>query len=262
MKTFTFNTRGKTSNEMGILCISANVFNISKNNFETKEVSGGYSPILLFNEMRDRFKLKIKVVIKGSDIFNTVSQIRQWLMYDHADKPISLSNIKDSYYEGFLEDFDSVSDYNDTHVTCTLVFNCKPLRQLKLGDEGQEGQFTSGQSNFIRALQPCAPSKPTIVISPPNGLNTLTITINSGTSKAQIINLNGIRAIPQGKKLIISSELQECYYIDDNKTLIPCNHLMKGDFPETFNGEFQITGSDIDLSVPVPFVVYPRWRVM
>ena len=89
----------------------------------------------------------------------------------------------------------------------------------------------------------------------------MTVISGEGANNTQLIRFEGLRALPQGKKLIVSSELQECYYID-NKTVIPCNHLMHGDFPEVYKGEFEIKGANIDLSVPVPFEVYPRWRVM
>lgn len=264
MKQFTFTTRGNTCTDFGIMCITANVFDTPPESFNEIEVLGAFSPLMLFTESQGRFELNIKVVIKAmSDSFTTMSQIKEWLMTDHEDKPIHLSNITDSYWEGFLAKITDFQDYNDNLITCTLVFNCKPLRQLLIGDEAQRGQFHNTQANYIRAFRKCNPSKPTIVINRPSGLDTLTIKINSGTGewKSQVIALHGLLALPANKKLIISSELQECYYIGDNNVVIPCNHLMKGDFPILFNGEFEITGTNINISSSVPFEIYPRWRV-
>lgn len=277
MKQFTFTTRDKLCTDLGIMCIHANIYDTSPETVKDIEVTGAFSPLLLFEKNRERFKLIIKVVIKAMpnidvrsdpkgepNIYETLSHIREWYMSDHEDKPIHLSNVPDSYWEGFLYNIINIQDYNDNLVTCDLEFNCKPLRQLSLGDEPHDGEFISGQSNIIRALKTCAPSRPTIVISPPPGLNKLTIEISSGGNMVnnRMIKLNGLRALPPKKQLIISGELQECYYIDDNNTIIPCNHLMHGDFPEVFKGILEIRGSEMDVATPIPFKVYPRWRVI
>lgn len=263
MKQFTFTTRGNTCTDYGIMCVHANVLETPPETIDTKDIMGAFSPLMLFTESQPRFELKIKVVIQAmSDIYTTMSQIKEWLMTDHEDKPIYLSNIIDSYWEGFLYNISDIQDYNDTLVTCDLIFNCKPLRQLTLGDEPHGGQFNNSQTNYISALRKCNPSKPTIVITPTSGLDTMTIKVSSGVGEwqSQTFVLQGLLALPTNKQLIISSEMQECYYID-NKIVKPCNHLMKGDFPIVFNGEFSIHATNISNELSVPFKIYPRWRV-
>lgn len=265
MKSFSFSTRGSSSKDYGIECISSNILAMSKLSYDKHTVRGADAPVLLFNDFRDRIVLSIEVVIKSTtNIYDSMDRISQWLMYDTSDLPIRFSNMRDKYYVGFFENFENIKEYNDCIAICTMKFNCKPLKYLDSGDNGEFGYFAPGQVSHIRAMRKCMRSRPRIEFTIPNGLQTLQIHISSGTGdyRKQSMIFEGLQAIPAEKTLIIDGERMECYYIDERKQVIPCNHLMKGDFPEVFDGEYKISGSGSNLSTPIPFKIYSRWRVL
>lgn len=241
MKRFEITTRGHKGADFNIKCISHNGFSGVTKSFSTVEVPGRDFPLIVDSKTRERFELKVDIIIDSSDLKTDARKIKEWLASDIDDLKIELSNM-DGYYLGFLSNNLDIEDVIGQLGVCTLKFSCQPFIRDAKGDEYVK--LTNGKE----LTNPYnTEAKPLIKIT-----STGNVKFRLGDNEVDLRNTDGT--------MYLDSEIMDAYSIsEETGKPVLANYKMYSDFPIIGTGKTAYTLVSGTVS---EFEIMPRWRMI
>lgn len=231
-------TRGLSASSLGIKVISTNSSDSSSLIVDIVEVPGRRGQLVFDTGVYERFNLEVEVVATSTNLLQTSSQLRNWLCSDKKDLPIHITDNRDVYWLGYLDNKLKIHQVMNTFGTCRLVFNCQGMKRLVSGDSPITLTTKGSTINNTGTLE----SEPLIEVV---GNGNITLQIDGS-----IIKLNGVN-----NRIFIDSENMECYTINTNGEIISNNSKMVGEFPK-----LDVGPNIIDWSGNVSKVIItPKW---
>lgn len=241
MKKFEITTRGFKSSNFNMKCLAHNGLSGVGKSYSEVEVSGRDFPLIRDLKTRDRFILKVDVIIDSLDVRADARNIKKWLLNDIKDLSIELSDIPNYYFLGFYDSKLDIEEVINQVGRCTLNFNCQPFLRLKSGDS-----YLTLTDNYILNNTYGVEAKPLIKLT-----STGEVKFTIGNQLVHLKDTNGVT--------YIDSEIMDAYLIDGSGKAVLQNYKMYSDFPILKPGENKYVKT---LGTITKIEIMPRWRVM
>lgn len=241
MKRFELTTRGHKGADFNIKCLNHNGFSGVTKSFSTVEVPGRDFPLIVDSKTRERFELKVEIIIDSQDLKTDARKIREWLASDINDLKIELSNV-DGYFLGFLSNNLDIEDIIGQLGVCTLKFSCQPFIRDTKGDDYIKLENNGELTNPYNTI-----SKPLIKITSKGNVK-----FRIGDCEVDLRNTDGT--------MYLDSEIMDAYTIsaETGKTVL-ANYKMYSDFPTLKGGKSVYT---LVSGTVTEFRIKPRWRMI
>lgn len=226
-----FEYAGKRSRDFGIYISGSGTFNVPERDMETVSVPGRNGELLIDN---GRFKnINITYPVYIHELFYILSgAAKAWLLSRTGYARLEDTYNPDTYRMGiFTGPIDFDMRFQNWGGECNLVFNCKPQRFLKIGNE------------IVESTGPVTLYNPTAFVALP----LIRVYGTAGT----LIAGNRIMQISEIDEYIdIDSDIQNAFKGTQN-----CNGKISGSFPELPAGQMGISFSGGITKIKIK----PRW---
>ena len=103
MEKFSIETRGYSSDEYNLKCISHTGLNFTNSEYEEVSVPGRDTPFIKNKYTKPRVSVQVEAIVDSDDLITDASLIKRWLTNDVRDERIYLTNMGDYYLKGFLD---------------------------------------------------------------------------------------------------------------------------------------------------------------
>ena len=245
MEKFTLETRGHSSTEYNLICVSHTGYSFVNKEYEEVSVPGRDTPFIKDNYTKPRVEIDVEAFLESEKLLDSAILIKRWLTNDVQDLPIILSNMGDYFLKGFLANKLDIQEVIHQTGHITLKFNCQPFLYHKNGINPvtivANSSFVTGQLS-----NPCTEGRPLIKIS----CSGSSVKFSVGTNIVHLKNVDGT--------YYLDSEKMEMYMYDNNYNVVLQNSKMYSDFPILDGGLQDIVvmqGTVTELQIT------PRWRL-
>lgn len=245
MEKFSIETRGYSSDEYNLKCISHTGLNFTNSEYEEVSVPGRDTPFIKNKYTKPRVSVQVEAIVDSDDLITDASLIKRWLTNDVRDERIYLTNMGDYYLKGFLDNKLDIEQVIRQTGQINFTFNCQPFLYHTSGDV----EVVAIQDNEIKKdvlINPAHEGKPLIKIS------------CSGEVVKFSIGGNQITLKNVDSTYYIDCQSMEMYMYDNSNNIVLQNSKMYSDFFILGEGRHTITveeGTVSNLSIT------PRWRV-
>lgn len=254
-------TRNKSTKDMGVLCIKANVYDSSKTKIEYTDVPGALSPVTVNTDVVPRLTIKMECGIVGYDVPSKLEELKDWLMSDYVDLPIRFSTHFNYYWEGYVEDITDIEEYNRTSAKFNIIINCVGYKVYETGAIGKKLVLTN-TDYVVGTHHRVSIATPVVKFVKTDGLKSFKLHYsyfdnNKRANIENVFDFSNLDSLPTGKELILDWVNQDFYYIS-NGVPVPCNTLINNMFYNIPSNTFKVRVEGVDsLAVEVT----PYWRV-
>lgn len=252
MGLITFN--GKSTEELGLISQAVPAYEFPKKNYKYTHIPGRNGDLvtdLKSYENIERTYYLACVYKPGTNFALNSGAIVDWLMNAKGYCRLEDSYEPDVYRLATYVNNGSLADIYGQATTLNVTFNCKPQRYLKDGEK-EKSFNTSGGLTLINPTG--YESLPLIKFKPTASEGTITISING-----EEIGSVALESSVQNKTIYIDSEIQYCYYIENNIKK-PINRIFTmSTFPILKSGISTITFSSGSSILFENVTIIPRW---
>lgn len=184
--------------------------------------------------------LKLYLPYEQGRTVSEMAAIRKWLK---GYGQLTLSTIPDRYMLAYLTDMIDFTPVMEgfRDLEGSVIFRCQPFLYYT---DVQDVTLTQAD---ILANPGTAASEPKIVVKAAGDVDLMI-----GTQTILLTDLNG--------EIILDSQIQEAYTVDDSGAMSNANSRMAGDFPLLTPGNVAVSWSLGEESTLASVTISPRWR--